>query len=250
MRTSAARNFPGETGTILAVGRWTGMVGGYSSGVLRGDDITMRRQRQEERVTALEVHPLESLSPAWLAGLNRNVAGFAIASDRNVFPVSCLKRDPAAALVHNLKRRLLLRGSHRLQFAIHHGQRVPSAEICDGDELRYGDRFGQPARSQLVQSKEIEIRVAARLLAGIVMEQGIAHALESGELKHRDEIGAQRLVGRPVRAVAELRYLRVVIAVHAKPDARSTNGFLDGLPGTVVVLRDREAAIVPHHPDP
>jgi len=63
-----------------------------------------------------------------------------------------------------------------LQFAIHHGQRVSSAEIRDGDELRYGDRFGQPARPRLVQSKEIEIGVSARFPAGIVMEQRIANA--------------------------------------------------------------------------
>jgi hypothetical protein len=60
------------------------MVGGGNSSVLRNNDITMRRQGQEERLAALEVHPLESLSRAWLAGHNRNVAGLAFATDRRI----------------------------------------------------------------------------------------------------------------------------------------------------------------------
>ena len=54
--------------------------------MLRSNDITMRRQGQEERVAALEVHPLESLSVAWLAGLNRNVADLPSPPTETYFP--------------------------------------------------------------------------------------------------------------------------------------------------------------------
>ena len=74
---SGPDGFPSETGTIFAVGRWTGMVGCDCSGILRRNDVTMRRQGQEERVAALEVHPLEDLSFARLAGLDGNFAGLA-----------------------------------------------------------------------------------------------------------------------------------------------------------------------------
>jgi len=57
------------------------MVGGDRTGVLRSNDVTMRRQGKKERVAALQVHQLESLAVAWLAGLDRNVAGLAFATD-------------------------------------------------------------------------------------------------------------------------------------------------------------------------
>jgi len=57
------------------------MVGGDRTGVHRSNDITMRRQGKKERVAALQVHPLESLTVARLAGLDRNVAGLAFATD-------------------------------------------------------------------------------------------------------------------------------------------------------------------------
>ena len=46
------------------------MIGGHRSGSPRGNDVAMRRQRQEQGLAALQVDPLESLGIARLAGLS------------------------------------------------------------------------------------------------------------------------------------------------------------------------------------
>ena len=45
------------------------MVGRHRPRGPRSHDVTVRRQRQEQGLAALEVHPLEGLCIAWLAGL-------------------------------------------------------------------------------------------------------------------------------------------------------------------------------------
>ena len=60
-------------------GRGAGMVRGDCSGILGSDDVTMRRQGQEQRVSAMEVHPLEGLRVARPAGLDRDLAGLPFA---------------------------------------------------------------------------------------------------------------------------------------------------------------------------
>ena len=76
----------------------------------------MRRQRQEQGLAALEIHPLECLRIARLAGLQRDFAGLPCAADRDVLPTRRLECDAATAAVHNRNDCRRLPAAHRLQF--------------------------------------------------------------------------------------------------------------------------------------
>jgi hypothetical protein len=89
----------------------------------------MRRQGQEQGLAALEVHPLESLRIAGLAGLQRHFAGLPCAADRDVLPTRRLECDAATAAVHDTECCGLSPAAHRLQVSIHRSEGVPVGEV-------------------------------------------------------------------------------------------------------------------------
>ena len=124
----ALNALPVKTGTVPAVWRGSWMVRRHGPGKPRGNQVPMRRQGQEQSLAALEIHPLESLRIAGLAGLQRDVAGLSRPSDRDVLPTLRLECDAATAAVHNTEYGGLLpaAGAYRAD-SLHRGEGVPVA---------------------------------------------------------------------------------------------------------------------------